>query len=71
VNVGQGTADAELSFSKCSSLDLNVYSGSTRIANTRGPSVVALDQSLAAGTYIYEVTGGRCSFTLTLSAPTP
>jgi subtilase family protein/fervidolysin-like protein len=71
VNVGQGTAHAELSFSKCSSLDLNVYSGSTKIANTRGPSVVVLDHSFAAGTYIYEVTGGRCSFTLTLSVPTP
>jgi hypothetical protein len=48
-----------------------VYSGTTKIAATRGPSVVALDQSLAPGTYIYEVTGGRCSFTLTLSAPNP
>jgi thermitase len=71
VNVGQGTAHAELAFSKCSSLDLNLYSGATKVATTRGPSVVTSDQSLAAGSYVYEVTGGRCSFTLTLSAQSP
>jgi hypothetical protein len=31
--------------------------------------VVVLDQTLAAGTYAYTVSGGKCSFTLTLTYP--
>jgi Subtilase family len=65
--VGAGLADARLSFSKCSSLALALSNG----ARTSGPSVVVLDQTLAAGTYAYTISGGRCSFTLTVTAPSP
>jgi hypothetical protein len=34
-----------------------------------GPSVVILDTTVAAGEYTYTVSGGRCSFTLTITAP--
>jgi hypothetical protein len=69
VSVGAGTTHAELSFSKCSSLGLSVYAGSSISASKNGPSVVVLDANLAAGSYTYEVSGGRCSFTLTVTAP--
>jgi hypothetical protein len=67
VTVGAGLADARLAFSKCSSLSLGLSTG----AGASGPSVVVLDTTLAAGTYTYSVSGGRCSFTLTVSAPSP
>jgi hypothetical protein len=67
VTVGAGLADARLAFSKCSSLNLGLSTG----AGASGPSVVTLDTQLAAGTYTYSVSGGRCSFTLTVAAPTP
>jgi hypothetical protein len=65
--MGAGPADARLSFSKCSSLALALSNG----ARTNGPSVVVLDQTLAGGTYAYTISGGRCSFTLTVTAPSP
>lgn len=65
VSVGSGLADARLSFSKCSSLTLAISNG----ASANGPSVVVLDQTLSAGTYTYSVSGGKCSFTLTITAP--
>jgi thermitase len=67
VTVAAGVAHAALSFSKCTSLNLDVYGGTTVMASKSGPSVVLLDASLAAGTYTYEVGGGRCAFTLTIS----
>ncbi len=67
VTVGAGGAHAELSFAKCSSLTLALSTG----ANVSGPSVVVLDAILAAGTYTYTVSGGRCSFTLTVAFPSP
>ena len=33
--------------------------------------VVVLDATLAAGTYSYVVSGGRCSFTLSVTSPNP
>jgi hypothetical protein len=69
VSVGAGITHAELSFSKCSSLGLSVHAGSSISASKNGPSVVVLDANLAAGSYTYEVSGGRCSFTLTVTAP--
>jgi hypothetical protein len=33
--------------------------------------VVSLDATSAGGTYAYTVSGGRCSFTLTVTAPAP
>jgi subtilisin family serine protease len=67
VTVGTGLADARLSFSKCSSLALGLSTG----ASAGGPSVVVLDATLASGTYTYTVSGGRCSFTLTVASPAP
>jgi hypothetical protein len=67
VTVGSGVADAQLSFGKCSALSLGLSNG----AGKSGPSVIVLDQTLAAGTYGYTVGGGKCSFTLTVTAPSP
>jgi hypothetical protein len=62
-------AAARLSFSKCASLTLALSrTDGTSIGAASGPSVLALDRTLAAGTYVYSVSGGRCSFTLTVSA---
>lgn len=69
LSVGAGVAHAALSFSKRSALNLNVYGGTTLLASKSGPSVVLLDANLGAGTYAYEVSGGRCPFTLTISTP--
>jgi thermitase len=73
VTVGAGLAGARLSFSKCSSLALAVKSaGGPTLAGVSGPSVLVLDQTLAAGTYTYVVSGSsRCSFTLTVTSPAP
>ena len=68
MNVGAGTAHAELSFSKRSSLSLRLSRGSATIGSTGGPSVLVLDANLASGSYTYEVSGGCCSFTLTVKA---
>ena len=65
VTVGPGTATAQLSFSKCSSLSLGLSNGQS----ATGPSAVVLSTTLSAGTYIYRVSGGRCSFTLVVTAP--
>jgi hypothetical protein len=67
VTVGAGLADAQLAFSKCSSLSLALSNG----AGKTGPSIVVLDQTLSAGTYTYTVSGGKCSFTLTVTSPSP
>jgi hypothetical protein len=40
-------------------------------ASKNGPSVVLLSATLDAGTYTYTVSGGRCPFTLTVTAPAP
>jgi len=65
VTVGAGTATAQLAFSKCSSLSLGLSNGQS----ATGPSAVVLSTTLSAGTYIYRVSGGRCSFTLVVTAP--
>jgi thermitase len=68
VNTGSGSSDARLVFSKCNSLALSLSNG----AAAQGPSAVVLDSTLVnAGSYTYQVSGGRCSFTLTVTAPTP
>lgn len=65
---GAGATHAQLTFSKCSSLALSLSNG----ASTSGPSVVKLDSTLAtAGSNTFQVSGGRCSFTLTVTAPSP
>jgi hypothetical protein len=65
---GAGATHAQLTFSKCGSLALSLSNG----AATSGPSVVKLDSTLAtAGSNTFLVSGGRCSFTLTVTAPSP
>ncbi|HEX5526976.1 MAG TPA: S8 family serine peptidase [Solirubrobacterales bacterium] len=73
VSVGSGLADARLSFSNCKSLTLTLQSAAgTTLASASGPSMLVLDQTLAAGTYTYVVSGsGRCSFGLTVTSPAP
>jgi hypothetical protein len=72
VTVGAGLADARLSFSKCSSLSLALQStAASPLATQTGPSVNVLDATLPAGVYTYAVSGGRCSFTLKVTAPSP
>lgn len=73
VSVGSGLADARLSFGNCKSLTLTLQSAAgTTLASASGPSVLVLDQTLAAGTYTYVVSGtSRCSFGLTVTSPAP
>jgi thermitase len=72
VAVGAGVAEARLSFSKCPSLSLALQgNAASPLAAQSGPSVIVLDAVLPAGTYTYVVSGGRCSFTLTVTSPTP
>jgi thermitase len=67
VRVGAGVAKAQLAFSRCNALSLGLSNG----ASANGPSVVALNATLAAGTYTYTVSGGKCSFTLTVTSASP
>jgi len=73
IAVGAGLADARLSFSGCKTLTLGLASAAgVSLAGVSGPSVLVLDQTLAAGTYSYVVTGSsRCSFTLTVTSAAP
>lgn len=71
--VGSGTATAALSFSKSSSLTLTVSDGTGRpVGTASGPSVVTLIQTLAAGSYSFQVSGAGksgCAFTLNVTYP--
>jgi hypothetical protein len=67
VTVGAGAVGARLAFTKCSSLNLKLSNG----ASASGPSVLNLNATPAAGSYTYTVSGGLCSFTLTVTAPSP
>jgi len=73
LGVGSGLSSARLSFSKCASMTLGLQNAAgATIGTTSGPSVLALDQTLAAGLYTYVVSASsRCSFTLTVSSPAP
>jgi subtilisin family serine protease len=72
INIGSGSAHAELSFSRCGSLSLVLSrTDGGAVADSLGPSVVVLDSALSAGAYAYQVSGGRCSFTLTVTAVAP
>lgn len=60
--------DAQLSFKRCTSLDLALsYADGTLVGEKLGPSVVTLDVPVSAGDYAYTVSAGRCSFTLTVT----
>lgn len=67
VTVGAGAASAQLSFSRCSSLSLGLSNG----ASASGPSGFTLNATLPAGSYTYTVSGGSCSFTLTVTSASP
>jgi thermitase len=72
VSLPNGTTDARLTFTKCSSLALALKAGSSTVASATGPSVLVLDKATAAGTYAYVVQGaGQCSFTLAVSVLAP
>jgi thermitase len=72
IAVGSGAAGAQLSFSRCNSLMLVLATSSgLSVAASSGPSVVSLNATLAAGSYTLTVSGGRCSFTLTVTATSP
>ena len=73
VTMGAGVAHAELSFtnSKCKPLTLGLSQGSSGLATKTGPSVLPLDQTVAAGSYAYTVSGPGCSFTLTVISTAP
>jgi subtilisin family serine protease len=73
--VGNGSAQSALAFSKCSSLALDILRpDGSRAGTANGPSVLALVQTLAAGTYTLQVSGsvkGSCPFTLNVTYATP
>jgi subtilisin family serine protease len=69
---GAGASTARLTFNKqCSSLSLAINSGGSTVAATTGPSGLTLAPTLVAGTFSYSVSGGRCSFTLTVTTQSP
>jgi hypothetical protein len=70
--MGAGLSDAKLSFSRCSSLSLGLSGpGMAGTVPVSGPSVLVLDQTVAGGSYGYTVSGGKCSFTLTVTSQAP
>jgi hypothetical protein len=72
VTAGAGGADARLSFSRCASLSVALRAADgTIVGSASGPSVLSLSRAVAAGNYVYEVSGGRCSFTLAVTAAAP
>jgi hypothetical protein len=69
VTAGAGEWVATLTFSKCSTLTLSLRRGGTLLGSASGSSVVRLSAGNdTSGSY--EVSGGQCSFTLTVTAPT-
>jgi thermitase len=70
--MGAGATNAQLSFSRCSSLTLGLSGpGMSAAAPVSGPSVLVLEATVNGGSYSYTVSGGKCSFTLTVTAPAP
>jgi hypothetical protein len=72
LTMGAGTATAQLAFSKCATLSVALAASSgAPTGNATGPSIVSLVSTVSGGTYTYTVSGGRCSFTLTVTSPIP
>jgi serine protease len=70
--LGAGLSDAKLTFSRCSTLSLGLAGpGMSTAAPVSGPSVLVLDTTVAGGSYDYTVSGGKCSFTLTITSAAP
>ncbi len=70
LTVGSGMATAQLSFSKCNALSLTLRASSATVV-TSSSGAVELVSNLTAGSYTYIVSGERCSFTLSVTAPRP
>jgi thermitase len=68
LDLGTGPVDAKLTFTKCASLSL-VLNGpdGAPIGSATGASVLVFDSNVTAGSYTYVVSGGVCSFTLTVT----
>jgi hypothetical protein len=67
--MGAGASQAQLSFSRCSSLSLGLSGpGWSSSAPVTGPSVLVLNATVGGGTYTYTVSGAKCAFTLTVTA---
>jgi hypothetical protein len=65
-----GDVQADLSFKRCDSLDLILLDAANVMIGERlGPSVVTLDSAVTVGNYSFAVSGGKCNFTLTVTAP--
>jgi subtilisin family serine protease len=63
-----GAVEAQLAFKRCPSLELAMAdAGNAPVGEREGPSVVTLDTNVPAGSYAYTVSGGKCSFTLTVT----
>jgi len=75
LSAGTGGIQASLAFSRWSSLTLNmVAADGTVVGTVTGANPLALTKSLPGGSYRLQVTGtgkGGCSFTLTISYPSP
>ena len=72
VVMGNGAASARLSFSRCASLALTLRaSAGGTVLSTSGSSVLSLSSSVAPGSYVYEVSGKGCSFSLEVTSPVP
>jgi subtilisin family serine protease len=69
ITLPASSVDAQLAFKRCTALALSMLDVSSRtIASKTGPSVVTLDGDVQAGSYTYQVRGGMCGFTLTVTA---
>jgi len=69
VRLPGGSVEAELSFKRCTTLELALLDPTNaRIGEQLGPSVLTLDSHVEAGSYAYVVSGDKCNFTLTITA---
>lgn len=75
LNVGDGQADATLSFSKTDALGLELRSGGATLLTARGGSPVRATRTLSAGGYVWVVSAPSLSkptsFTLTVTHTAP
>jgi hypothetical protein len=71
VAMGTGVASARLSFARCASLALTIRAPGGSMLSTSGPSVLSLSSDVIPGSYVYEVSGKGCSFSLEVTSPLP
>jgi subtilisin family serine protease len=72
VSLPNGSLRADLAFTKCNQLGLELRTAAGSVKSAVGPSVVTMATQTSAGAYSFVVSGniarGSCSFTLTVSA---